>query len=52
MNNVPPRIVPTANTNGVGIVRAESDFNITRQQQENKIFIKVLIGHIFFMYFF
>ena len=34
-------IISTNNTNGVGIVNATSDFNITRQQQENKIFIKV-----------
>ena len=34
-------IISTNNTNGVGIVNATSEFNITRQQQENKIFIKV-----------
>ena len=34
-------IISTNNTNGVGVVNATSGFNITRQQQENKIFIKV-----------
>ncbi len=34
-------IISTNNTNGVGVVNATSEFNITRQQQENKIFIRV-----------
>ena len=34
-------IISTNNTNGVGIVNATCEFNIIRQQLENKIFIKV-----------
>ena len=34
-------IISTNNTNGIGVINATSGFNITRQQQENEIFIRV-----------